>query len=60
MPAYAAKYRQKILGNGWTPESFARDYPVPVRVTPIRVRSWQRPWGMRLPSGAVSTVAVRI
>jgi PPOX class probable F420-dependent enzyme len=40
MPAYAAKYLAKIAGNGWTPESFAADYPIPIRITPTRARSW--------------------
>ena len=40
IPAYSAKYRQKIAGNGWTPESFAADYPIPIRITPTRARSW--------------------
>lgn len=40
VPAYAAKYRNKIAGHGWTPESFADDYPIPIRITPTRARSW--------------------
>lgn len=40
MPAYASKYRAKIAGHGWTPESFAADYPIPIRITPTRARSW--------------------
>lgn len=40
VPAYAAKYRAKIAGHGWTPESFAADYPIPIRITPTRARSW--------------------
>jgi hypothetical protein len=40
MPAYAAKYLTKIAGNGWTPDSFAADYPIPIRITPTRARSW--------------------
>ena len=40
VPEYAAKYRDKIAGNGWTPESFAIDYPIPIRITPTRARSW--------------------
>jgi PPOX class probable F420-dependent enzyme len=38
--AYAAKYRAKIAGHGWTPESFAVDYPIPIRITPTKARSW--------------------
>lgn len=37
---YSAKYREKIAGHGWTPESFAIDYPIPIRITPTRARSW--------------------
>lgn len=37
---YASKYRAKIAGHGWTPESFAVDYPIPIRITPTRARSW--------------------
>ena len=37
---YSVKYRDKIAGYGWTPESFAADYPIPIRITPVRARSW--------------------
>lgn len=37
---YAAKYRAKIDAYGWTLESFARDYPIPIRISPTRARSW--------------------
>lgn len=37
-PAYQAKYRQAILRMGYTPEAFARSYPVPIRITPKRWR----------------------
>ena len=40
VPEYSAKYRQKIAGHGWTPESFAVDYPIPILITPARARSW--------------------
>ncbi len=40
VPEYSAKYREKIAGNRWTPESFAADYPIPIRITPTRARSW--------------------
>lgn len=40
VPAYQAKYRSFIERNGWTPESFARDYPIPIRVRPTRIRVW--------------------
>jgi PPOX class probable F420-dependent enzyme len=40
VPEYIGKYREKINGYGWTPESFAVDYPIPIRITPTRARSW--------------------
>ena len=40
VPEYSVKYRAKIDRNGWTPESFAADYPIPIRITPTRARSW--------------------
>lgn len=36
--AYLAKYRDMLDGYGWTPEYFAAEYPVVVRVTPTRWR----------------------
>lgn len=38
VPAYLAKYAERIALNGWSPESFADDYSVPVVVTPVRLR----------------------
>jgi PPOX class probable F420-dependent enzyme len=38
VPAYMAKYGGMIAGNSWTPESFAADYSVPMRIDPVRVR----------------------
>jgi PPOX class probable F420-dependent enzyme len=40
VPAYVEKYREHIAGYGWTPESFASDYSVPIRVHPERLRAW--------------------
>ncbi len=40
MPAYIAKYQRFLDEYEWTPESFSRDYPVPVLITPARLRSW--------------------
>ena len=37
---YVEKYRQKIASYSWTPQSFAADYPIPIRITPTRARSW--------------------
>lgn len=38
LPEYIAKYRRPIASYGWTPESFAADYAVPIVVRPTRVR----------------------
>ena len=38
LPAYVAKYTGLISGYGWTPESFSRDYPDPIRIRPTRLR----------------------
>jgi PPOX class probable F420-dependent enzyme len=38
VPAYVAKYAGLIEGNGWTPDSFAADYSVPMRITVERLR----------------------
>jgi PPOX class probable F420-dependent enzyme len=38
VPAYLDKYAPLIARNGWTPESFAADYSVPVRIAPRRLR----------------------
>ena len=40
-PEYMKKYRRLIEGFGWTPESFADDYSVPLRITPSRARIWR-------------------
>jgi PPOX class probable F420-dependent enzyme len=40
VPAYIAKYAELIAGNSWTPESFAADYSVPIRIQPRRVRGF--------------------
>jgi PPOX class probable F420-dependent enzyme len=39
VPEYLAKYRRRIESYGWTPTGFARDYPVPLRIRPIRIRA---------------------
>jgi PPOX class probable F420-dependent enzyme len=38
VPEYIAKYRDGIRRIGMTPESFARAYSVPVRISPRRLR----------------------
>jgi PPOX class probable F420-dependent enzyme len=40
VPAYIEKYREFIDSYGWTPESFATDYPHVIRVSPTRARIW--------------------
>lgn len=40
-PEYIKKYRRLIEGFGWTPESFAGDYSVALRITPSRARIWR-------------------
>lgn len=40
VPAYQAKYLPLIAGYGWTAESFARDYPQRIAVTPTRLRAY--------------------
>jgi PPOX class probable F420-dependent enzyme len=38
VPAYVEKYAALIERNGWTPESFAADYSVAIRVQVRRIR----------------------
>lgn len=38
LPAYMDKYRKFMDNYGWTPEYFSEKYPVPIRITPTRVR----------------------
>jgi len=40
VPAYVAKYQALITAYGWTPESFARDYPQRIVITPTRLRAY--------------------
>jgi PPOX class probable F420-dependent enzyme len=40
VPAYVAKYAERLASYGWTPEGLARDYPHAIRVTPTRARIW--------------------
>jgi PPOX class probable F420-dependent enzyme len=40
VPAYVGKYREFIDSYGWTPRSFADDYPHVIRVSPTRARIW--------------------
>ena len=38
VPAYIKKYAALIKSYGWTPESFARDYHVPIRINAEKFR----------------------
>ena len=40
LDGYVDKYSEDIQHLGWTPESFASDYSVPIRIRVTRVRSW--------------------
>ncbi len=40
VPAYVHKYAERIAALGWTPESFAADFSVPVRIDLTRIRGW--------------------
>ncbi len=40
LPAYVEKYAAFIARNGWTPESFAGDYSVPLRIEATALRGW--------------------
>jgi hypothetical protein len=40
VPAYVAKYAAFIERNSWTPESFASDYSVPLRIAATRLRGF--------------------
>jgi PPOX class probable F420-dependent enzyme len=40
MPAYLKKYRKGIRELDLTPEAFAREYPVAIRIKPADLRGW--------------------
>ena len=40
LPAYVEKYAAFIARNSWTPESFAADYSVPLRIQATRLRGF--------------------
>jgi PPOX class probable F420-dependent enzyme len=37
---YVAKYAERIAALGWTPESFAADFSVPLRIDVSRIHGW--------------------
>jgi PPOX class probable F420-dependent enzyme len=40
VPDYLAKYAERIAALGWTPESFAADFSVPLRIELSRIHGW--------------------
>jgi PPOX class probable F420-dependent enzyme len=40
VPAYVEKYAERIAALGWTPESFATDFSVPLRISISRIHGW--------------------
>jgi PPOX class probable F420-dependent enzyme len=40
VPEYIAKYAERIAALGWTPESFAADFSVPLRIELARIHGW--------------------
>ena len=39
-PEYVEKYAGRIAALGWTPESFAADFSVPLRIDLTRIHGW--------------------
>ena len=40
VPEYVEKYAERIAALGWTPESFAADFNVPLRIAVSRIHGW--------------------
>ena len=40
VPAYVEKYTHRIEALGWTPEDFAADFSVPLRIDITRIHGW--------------------
>ena len=40
VPEYIAKYAGRIAAHGWTPESFAADFSVALRIDVSRIHGW--------------------
>jgi hypothetical protein len=40
VPDYLRKYAGRIEALGWTPESFAADFSVPLRIELSRIHGW--------------------
>jgi PPOX class probable F420-dependent enzyme len=39
-PEYVQKYDRRIAALGWTPQSFAADFSVPLRIDLTRIHGW--------------------
>ena len=40
VPAYIAKYAERIEALGWTPDGFGADFSVPLRIELSRIHGW--------------------
>jgi PPOX class probable F420-dependent enzyme len=40
LPDYIAKYAERIDALGWTPDTFAADFSVPIRIDLTRIHGW--------------------
>lgn len=40
VPAYVEKYAERIAALGWTPDGFAADFSVPLRIDVTRIHGW--------------------
>jgi PPOX class probable F420-dependent enzyme len=40
VPAYVEKYAERIAALGWTPDGFAADFSVPLRIDLSRIHGW--------------------
>ena len=40
VPEYVEKYHERIAALGWTPESFAADFNIPLRIELSRIHGW--------------------
>jgi PPOX class probable F420-dependent enzyme len=40
VPEYIAKYAERIEALGWTPDGFAADFSVPLRIALSRIHGW--------------------
>ena len=40
VPEYVEKYAERIAALGWTPDSFAADFSIPLRIDLTRIHGW--------------------